>query len=232
MRGEEFFREVDEAVRQDRWLGLWQRYGSYIAGGAIAIILGTAAGVGWRQWQEHVRAEAAQQFAEAAALAQRDQMAEAALAFSTLAEETDGGYHVLARLRAAAAEAAAGDEVARDAKLQALAEDDEPDELYQQLSALLLLQGEVSEVDPSRTLERLEPLTEEGRPWRYSALELTAIAQLKSGATADARRTLEMLAGDPQAPAGIVRRAAELLESLGGSATDLSGGDSPAGSAS
>ena len=35
---DEFIREVDEAVRQDRWLKLWKQYGIYVAGVALAVI--------------------------------------------------------------------------------------------------------------------------------------------------------------------------------------------------
>ena len=63
---------------------------------------------------------------------------------------------------------------------------------------------------------RLAGLTEGEAPWRYSALELVALAQLRAGDTEAARSTLEVLLDDPLTPANLARRAAELQASLGG----------------
>jgi len=54
------------------------------------------------------------------------------------------------------------------------------------------------------------------QPWRYSAVELKALAQIQSGDTAEARRTLSELLADPGTPPNLGRRAAELLAFLGG----------------
>lgn len=216
MKGDEFIREVDEAVRQDRWLQLGRRYGTYIIGGALAIVLGTAAGVGWREWQESARVAEAERYAEAVALLRRERPEQAAQAFEQLAGESDSGFGILARLRAAAAVGTAGDPQARAAQLRELAENDDVPELYRELSRLFLLQEEMSEMDAGQAIERLQPLTEQGNAWRHSALELLALAQMSAGETIAARETLGMLVADASTPAGIGRRAVELLDALGG----------------
>jgi len=111
---DEFIREVDEAVRQDRWLQLWKQYGTFIAGGAIAIVIGTGAGVAWRNYQASQRLEDARRYAAAEELLRQDRPAEAATAFLQLAEEAGGGYDVVARLRAAEAQVEAGEKDAAD----------------------------------------------------------------------------------------------------------------------
>ncbi len=47
-QSDEFIREVDEAVRQDRWLTLWKQYGNTIIGAAVVVVVAVAgaAGVG------------------------------------------------------------------------------------------------------------------------------------------------------------------------------------------
>ncbi|HEX6144303.1 MAG TPA: tetratricopeptide repeat protein [Geminicoccaceae bacterium] len=216
MRGDEFIREVDEAVRQERWLGLWKTYGTYIVGGAIAVVLGTTAGVGWREWQESSRLAEARQYAEAARLLRSDQPEKAADAFAAIAEDGEHGYAVLARLRLAEARAAAGDPAGGTATLEGLAEDDGAGELYRQLSRLLVLQQQLQELGPERTLAELQPLLAEEAPWRHSALELKALAELEAGAEVEARNTLSGLVSDPTTPSGVSRRASELLQALGG----------------
>jgi hypothetical protein len=186
---DEFIREVDEAVRQDQWRKLGRKYGNYIVGAALAVVIASAAGVGWRTWQQNVRFDEARRFAAAEQMLQEEMPAEAAQAFASLAEDSNGGYGVLARLRAAQAQAEAGDRAAASAVLGRLATDDDAAPIYRSLG---------------------------DGPWRHSALELRALAQMQSGETVAARQTLDDLLADPLTPPNLARRAAELLAFLGG----------------
>lgn len=217
---DEFFREVDEAVRQEQWLKLWKRYGSYLVAAVLAIVIGTAAGVGWRTWQERERLDEARRYAAAQQLLSDDRPAEAAAAFEALAEDAGSGYRVLARLRAAEARAAAGDPAAATALLEQLAANNEAERRYRLLGALLATQRAAGDADPSALLAQLEPLIGVDDPWRHSALELRALAQMRSGDTAAARQTLNDLLNDPLTPPDLGRRAGELLASLGGPPAD------------
>jgi hypothetical protein len=213
---DEFIREVDEAVRQDQWLKLWKRYGNYVAAAALAVVIGTVAGAGWRAWQANERLEEARRYAAAQQLLREDKPAEAAAAFAALAEDAGSGYRVLARLRAAEAQAAAGDPAAATATLEQLATNDDADPVYRSLGELLAAQRAFAEAQPTAVVSELEPLVGINDPWRYSALELRALAQMQSGDTVGARQTLDDLLADPMTPPQLGRRAAELLAFLGG----------------
>ncbi len=212
MKADEFIREVDEAVRQERWLTLWKRFGSYLIGAVVAILIGTAAGVGWREYQESARLDEARRFAQASELLRVDRTAEAAEAFATLAEDGRSGYAVLARLRAAEAR----DADARVATLQQLAENTRVAVLYRELSALLAAQHQFEQEDGAALSARLDEFARDGSPWRHSALELKALAQIRAGDTLAARETLSALIEDTGVPANLRRRASELLTALGG----------------
>jgi hypothetical protein len=229
---DEFIREVDEAVRQDRWMRLWKHYGVYAVGAALAIVVGTGAGVAWRSWQESQRQDEARRYAAAEALLREDQAGEAAAAFRALAEDADGGYGVVARLRAAEAEAEAGQGDAAVDTLDGLTESGGARPVYRQLGDLLMLQRAFDQADASDLEARIAALTGVDAPWRHSALELEALAQLRAGDVDGARRTLDTLLADPRTPANLSRRAAELLASIGGpkaAEQDTSGaGETPA----
>ena len=137
---DEFIREVDEAVRQEQWLKLWKQYGSYIVAAVLAVVIGTAAGVGWRTWQQGQRLDEARRYAAAQQMLSNERPAEAAEAFAALAEDASSGYRVLARLRAAEARAAAGDPVAATAILEQLAANDDAAPRYRSLGELLAAQ--------------------------------------------------------------------------------------------
>jgi hypothetical protein len=213
---DEFIREVDDAVRQEQWLKLWQQYGSYIVAAALALVIGSAAAVGWRSWQENQRLDDARRYAAAQQLLRDDKPAEAAEAFAALAEDARSGYRLLARLRAAEARARAGDPAAATAALEQLATNDDTDPVYRSLGELLATQRDFTDAQPKALLAQLEPLVGIDDPWRYSALELRALAQMQSGDSTAARQTLDDLLADPLTPPHLAQRAAELLAYLGG----------------
>ena len=64
--------------------------------------------------------------------------------------------------------------------------------------------------------KRLQPLTEPGNPWRYSALEITAVLAHRSGDKAKAQEILTGLADDLDAPQALRQRATEMLAALKG----------------
>ncbi len=226
VNSDEFIREVDEAVRQDRWLQLAKQYGVYLIAGALAIVLGTGAGVGWRTWQQNQRLEEARRYAAAEQLLRQNHPGEAGAAFQALAKDANRGYGIVARLRAAEAQAKAGDKEATERALSSLAEDAQAAPEYRQLGDLLAVQGDLDTADPADLSRRLASLTGPAGPWRHSALELEALAQLRAGQTDAARKTLQDLLDDPGTPPDLSRRAGELLASLGG---PLKPADQPAG---
>src|SRR5262245_43760596 len=101
-------REVDEELRRERLLKLWEQYGTYILAAAVLFV----AGVGGYKYFEHRRAQAAEAAGARMAVAARNtaqnKTAEAQKALDDLVATGPSGYAVLARLRLAAAERAAG----------------------------------------------------------------------------------------------------------------------------
>jgi hypothetical protein len=210
-------REVDEAVRQDRWTAIWKHYGAYIVGAALAVVIGTAAGVGWRSYQEGRIADEARRLAAAEALT-RDDQAAGAVAFGSLAEDVGGGVGLVARLRAADALGQAGDSDAKTALLEEVAANADADPLYQRLASLLAVQERFSESDATALAAELDAAAAGDNPWRPSLLELKALAEIKAGDTERAKTTLAQLIDSSATPPGMAQRASELLEALGGRA--------------
>lgn len=211
-----FIREVDEAVRQERWMEVWKQYSPYIIGAALAVVVGTAAGVGWQSYQESQRAANAKALADATALLAEDRPADAAAAFKALADQAGGGVAVVATLRAAEAEKQAGNGEAKLALLDGLASNGDVGALYQRLAALIAQQETFGDTDAEAVIAELERAATPDNPWRASLIELKAIAQMKAGQIEQARATLETLVDHEDTPVNLQRRAGELLNALGG----------------
>src|ERR1700756_294472 len=98
----EIFREIDEELRRDNLGKLWARYGAYVIGLAVVLVVATAAVVGWREYQVRQSRAQSVRYAAAMALAQKNELAQAADAFALLAREGSGGPAMLARFQEAA----------------------------------------------------------------------------------------------------------------------------------
>lgn len=210
----DIFQEVDEELRRENFAKLWARYGKYIIALAVLLVLATAGVVQWRQYQLHQREAEGARYVGALTLARDGKDHDAADAFAALARQASGGHATLARLEAAALKARAGDTDGAIAAYDALAADSAVDPLYRDVATLLSAQYALKNGDPKAIIAKLAPLTGADNPWHPSALELTALAQLKAGDRTAARATYQRLADDLAAPQGLRARATEMLTAL------------------
>jgi hypothetical protein len=147
-------------------------------------------------------------------LARQGKDKDAADAFSLIARQAGGGHATLARLEEAALKARTGDVDGAVALYSALAADGSVDPVYRDVATLLAAQYGLKNGDPKAIIAQLAPLTAADGPWHPSALELTALAELKSGDKAAARATFQRIADDLKAPQGLRARATEMLTAL------------------
>jgi hypothetical protein len=211
----DFIREIDEDLRRENLEKLARKYGGYALGLAVAIVLAIAAYTGWQRYAESHKAERARQYESVLQLiAAGDAKAPEELA--VLADGDDDGYSALARLQAAGLKARAGDAAGAVAIYEQLAADGAVDRELRQLALILLALQTADTAAPDDLAKRLQPLTEPGNPWRYSALEITAVLARRGGDTAKAQEILTGLADDLDAPQGLRQRATEMLAALKG----------------
>jgi hypothetical protein len=211
----DIFREVDDDLKRDRLLALWKRYGNYIIGVAVLIVLATAATVFWRDYQKSQREAEGERFMVARDLAEGERTSEAIAAFAALARDAGAGYATLSGLEEAALRAQSGDDAGALVIYERMAGDSSLDAPYRDLAALLLALHSFDSADPQTLATRLAPLRAADNPWRYTAGELSALLAASGGDEAEAREILTALTSDPNAPPGLRARAAEHLAVLG-----------------
>ena len=204
----DIFREVDEDVRRERLAEFGKRYGSWIAAALIAVVLGTACWVGWKNWQQAKRAEQTEKLASALDLVRNDNDKAAIDALSQF-ERSDAGAAMLARFYAAGLMADNKDVAGAVKAYDELAASDIPP-AFRELAALLSVLHQVDTAEPGALIERLKPMTAATSPWRHTARELTAVLMGRQGNKEGARKMLDELAEDSAAPATVRSRAREL----------------------
>ena len=212
---EQFFEEVSEELKQDRYAELWKKYGRYFVAFAVVCVLGVAGYQYWQGEQRKAREAASERFAAAMALARDGKTKEAIAAFAGVAQDGSKGYAQLGRLQQAAQLLKSGDRAGAMLAFEQLANDGAADPLFRDVAMVHWAYAGLDDADPAKMAERLKPLTAKENPWRFMALELSALYAERAGRRADAIHILTDLEQDKDAPPGARGRAKELLAILG-----------------
>ena len=210
----EIFKEVDEEVRQDRFMKLWKQYGPYAIAGVAAIVVLTAGMVGWKEYQRSAQEAESVHYTAALQLLRIGDMNAAADAFGELASSSSSGYAVLARLQQAGALAEKEPSAAVELYDRLAAEGGVP-EVFRDLARLRAVMLLIDTTAPNELYPRIESLASEGNPWRFVAREMKALVDLQAGKVDEARSAYEKLVDDDKAPTGVRGRAAEMLAIIG-----------------
>lgn len=211
---EAFLREVDEAVRQDRMIGIWQRFGRWIV---VAVVVGLAAFGGWLWWDHHSKqvsgetAEKAQDVLRSAATGQ----APDAAALAVLKGASQPGYRAAALLTEAGVTAQKGDVTKAIALYGAIAGNEDIAQPYRDLATVRKVALGFEQMQPQAVIDTLKPLAVAGNPWFGSAGEMSAIAYMKMGKKDVAGAVFAAIAKDKTVPATVRSRARQMAGLLG-----------------
>ncbi len=214
----DIFREVDEELQQERAATLWKRYGGWVIAVAVAIVLGVAGNVLWRDYQTGQQAEQAAAYASAADLLEQGKPREAADAFAALAGDGDAGYAAVSRLRQASALVDADDVDGAVAVYMTLAEDSATPAPYADLARLHAVRLRIGAADTATLKADLAPLLADDNPWYPLAREAEAAIALAAGDRPGALEIFKALADDAATPGRLRQRASEAVAALEGGA--------------
>ena len=206
-----FLREVEEAVRQERYKALWDKYGLVVLGLIVLGVAGVAGHTGWTYWQERQSQEAGSKFTQALLLEDGADQAKAQEMLSSLAETGPQGYRVLSRFQLAAAEAKAGKTDEAVKAYDALATDANVDQILQGLATLQAATLRLDSADYAEMERRLKGLIDSNSAWRFSARELLGLSAYRLNDMREAERQFTALLGDPGTPPNLRERAEMML---------------------
>jgi hypothetical protein len=200
------FEEVEEEIRSERLKRLARQW-LPIVGGILAVALVAAlAWWGWQSWQTSKAHDASVAYQRGMEALQSGDNAGAETAFAEAAEKGNGAYRSLAlQQRAGLALASNRTEDAIELFDEAARASGDPilsDPARFKAALLVMDTGTLEQIT-----ERLEPLTEEGRPMRPFAQEALALARIQHGQAAEARELLTLLTLGQDVPEPVRQRA-------------------------
>ncbi len=213
MSEETIFSEVDEELRSERMRNLWRRFGPFIIGAAVLVVVLVGVNEGWRWYQNSVSARSSDQFYSAISLIENGDTAAALTALNEAEAKGSGGYPVLARFAKAAL-------LAKDGKL------DEAVAAYDTLStdlsqprlrdvALLLAASNLVDKGDVKGVEaRVGGLIAPDNALRNVARELLGLARYANNDPTGASEIFAQIIADPGVSLDLLRRVQIYQEQL------------------
>jgi hypothetical protein len=198
MSEETIFREVDEELRRDSMHSAWRRFGPYVIGAAVLIVLLVAANEGWSWWQNSNASRSSDQFYAALDLEDGGDVAGAQKALDKVIAEGSGNYPLLAKFKQAGLLAKQGKKPEALAAYDALATSQGNPRL-RELSLLLAANTIVDKGDVAAVKSRVEGLLAPEDALRNSARETIGLTQYKANDLNGARDSFEAVIADPLA---------------------------------
>lgn len=204
----DIFDEIDEELKKDRAELLWARYGKYVIGACLVVVLAVGGHQGYGIYST-------KQIEKSADLYHTSLKADDVISsLNNNVNELTDGYQMLARFQIAAAEARAGDHAAAQASYSALAEDKNIDPLYQQFAQLLSVMNAPADSSVQSLQDRLAPLISAAGTWQGLALEQSAGLDLQTGKVDAAKTKLEQIVKLTEIPQSLRQRAQRMLDIL------------------
>lgn len=212
----DLFREVDEEIRHERYRELWKRYGPWLIGAALALVLVVAGYQAWQAYSRDQATTAAAQYAAALDKAEAGNQQAAVQALGDLAESGPRGYSLVAEFRRAALQVEMGNTDAAVATWQAIANNAETPEPYGKLARIFAVMHRMDSGDPSALSESLAPIAESDTPFRHTARELQAVLAAQAGEREKAVELFKQIADGANVPPQQRQRATQMIARLEG----------------
>lgn len=213
MSQDNIFREVDDELRSDRMRNLWRRFGPYVIGAAIAVVLLVAVNEGWTWWQKSNSARASDEFYAALDLKDGGDLAGAQAALDKIIASGNGGYAQIARFSEAGLLIKQGKTAEAVAVYDALGAT-EGNARLRELALILAANTLVDGGDVAAVQQRVGALATTENPMRNAAREALGLTQYKAGQLDEARLSFEAVLVDPLASTDMRRRMQVYLGQL------------------
>lgn len=214
----DIFSEVNEDLRKEKLERAWKKYGPLLIAGVVLFIVVMTGQVLWENYRAGERAEQSDRYESAVTLIEEGQVEQGLAALDLVIAEGEAGYRLLARLHKASTLAREGEIARAISEYQALAADGGVERRYRDYASLMAASLMMDQPGAEDVAGMLESLTEPDNPWRFSARELLGLWHFKQGNASEAEAVYTALLNADDAPAGVRRRAQEMLGMIGSAA--------------
>lgn len=210
----DIFSEVDEDLRREQYARIWKRYGAFIIGVCVLVIVGASGSVAWRAWREHQREASSLLYQNIVHSGEQVDTGPTGLArakaLAAISGKLTPGYRVLAKLQRAAALVGARQMDDATRLYRQVADDKSAPKTLRDLAAIkaAYLQADVLTLADAKS--RIAALTVPENAYRFSANEILGYVALRTGDDATALSYFQSVLSDPTAPQALRARVSDL----------------------
>ena len=209
---DEFIREVDEDIKQEKTEKLWKKFLPYIISVSLGIIFSTTGYVTWDNFSKNNRQQLGDDFTAAVELAKEEDIDAALQALDRIVDKGSDGYVTLSKMKKASLMIEGGMleeglEIYKDLERNAV------DQSFRDIATILYVLNSMYSVSPELLIEKIKPL-ENSKIWKSSALELKAFIFLKKGETKNAIEIFKSISAMPNTPSSLSNRSRNMLDLL------------------
>lgn len=177
----DIFDELEEDLKEQKIYDLWHKWGNWIIGAALLIVIGAAGVPVWKYYHHSIKTDESSRYSSALALAQKGQNQDAQKIFEELSANGKTGYAQLAALQLAALNQ---NSASVDGALKIYQDLDlkNPSNLsFSGLSKVLAGYSGISSIQAETIATQFTPLAAAGNPWQGLSLELQGLYALEKG---------------------------------------------------
>jgi len=211
---EEFIREVDEELQEEKYAKIWRKIGPYVISLAIGIVLFTSGVVFWNNYTEVKKQKLGDDFTAAVELIKEEDFDTALIALERITDKASDGYVTIAKMKKASIfiqkkQILEGLEIYEDLEKTAF------DQSFKDMSTILFVLNAIDHKPSDILLNKIERLTENSS-WKYSALELKGFILLNDKKFAESKKTFNTILEMGNAPTTLASRARDMVDFLEG----------------
>ena len=209
---EEFIKEVDEDLKEEKRKKLWKKLLPYVLGFSFGVILLTSGFVFWESYTKNTNQSLGDDFTAAVGLASEDDVDAALLALDRIVDKGSDGYVTMAKMKKASILIEQG-RLDEGLKIYKDLEKNAVDQSFRDIATILYVLNSLNKESKNDLLKKITPL-ENSEIWKSSALELKGYIYLRNNEIDKAVETFETISKLPSKPGDLSQRAKNLINLL------------------
>ena len=211
---EEFIREVDEELQEEKYAKIWKKIGPYVISLAIGIVLFTSGVVFWNKYTENKKQKLGDDFTAAVELIKEEDYDTALIALERITDKASDGYVTMAKMKKASIliqkkQILEGLEIYEDLERTAF------DQSFKDMSTILFVLNAIDHKSSEILLNKIERLTKNSS-WKFSALELKGFILFKEKNFPESKKIFNTIIEMGNAPTTLASRARDMVDFLEG----------------
>ena len=209
---EEFIKEVDEDLKEEKRVKLWKKLLPYVLGFSFGIILITSSFVFWESHTKKTNQNLGDEFTAAVDLANENDIDAALLALDRIVDKGSDGYATIAKMKKASLLIDKGN-YDEGLSIYLDLEKNAVDQSFRDIATILYVLNSMDKIDSEVLLRKIQPL-ENSKVWQSSALELKAFIYLKDKKNVSAKEVFQSILNLKSSPSSLSTRARNMIEYL------------------